>query len=171
MTILKFGFDRDICIGCAACEVACKIENEVPLGIRRRKVVAVEKGEYPEVEKYFVSMACMHCNNPPCQAVCPVKTISKRDDDGIVLVNKNKCIGCGYCLYACPFGAPQFPETGLFGSKGKMDKCTFCTQRIDRGEKPACVTACTTKALIVGNASKLETRKRERAARKLISIA
>lgn len=164
----KFLFDSDICIGCAACEVACKIENEVPIGIRRRQVVTVEKGEYPNVEKYFASMACMHCSTPPCLAACPAKAISKRED-GLVLVDKNKCIGCGYCAWACPYGAPQFGTSGEVGA-GIMDKCTFCVQRIDRGEKPACATACPTKALIAEDVSKLETLKRERVARKLILI-
>jgi DMSO reductase iron-sulfur subunit len=170
MTNWKFLFDSDICIGCAACEVACKIENEVPLGRRRREVVTVEKGEYPNVKKYFASMACMHCATPPCLTACPVKAISKRED-GLVLVDKDKCIGCGYCAWACPYGAPQLGTSGETGKLATMDKCTFCVQRIDRGEKPACVTACTTKALIAGDASELETIKRERAARKLISIA
>jgi formate dehydrogenase iron-sulfur subunit len=127
-------------------------------------VVTIEKGEYPDVNRYFVSMACMHCTAPPCMAVCPVKAINKRED-GLVLVDKEKCIGCGYCLYACPFGAPQFETSSIFGSKGKMDKCTFCVQRIDRGEKPACTSACTTKALIAGDTSELERIKRERVAR------
>src|SRR5258708_14952047 len=70
-------------------------------------------------------MACMHCTDAPCAAVCPVVCIYPTED-GVVLHNKDLCIGCGYCFYACPFGAPQYPKVGNFGSRGKMDKCTYC---------------------------------------------
>src|SRR3982074_3771784 len=122
MARMKFLCDADRCIDCNACVTACKNENEVPWGINRRRVVTINDGKPGERS---VSMACMHCTDAPCAAVCPVKCIYPTED-GIVLHSKDLCIGCGYCFYACPFGAPQYPQVGNFGSRGKMDKCTYC---------------------------------------------
>lgn len=147
---------KEDCINCKACEVTCKIRNDVPIGVgvRRRQVIEIEEGEFPNVTKKFVSMACMHCEKPFCEIACPVKAISKRAD-GVVLNDKDRCIGCGYCGWACPFGAPQYPETGDL--KGIMDKCTYCVipfhqkdeagNPIIRPAEPACGTDCTTGAL------------------------
>jgi formate dehydrogenase iron-sulfur subunit len=113
----------------------------------------------------------MHCNDAPCAKVCPVDCFYIRED-GIVLHDKNKCIGCGYCLYACPFGAPQFEREGVFGAKGVMDKCTMCAggpietnsekerhtygqNRIAEGKVPMCAAMCSTKALLVGESEKI----------------
>src|SRR3954451_11756147 len=122
MARMKFLCDADRCIDCNACVTACKNENEVPWGINRRRVVTINDGKPGERS---VSMACMHCSDAPCAAVCPVSCIFPTPD-GVVLHSKDICIGCGYCFYACPFGAPQYPQVGNFGSRGKMDKCTFC---------------------------------------------
>src|ERR1700756_4746488 len=122
MARMKFLCDADRCIDCNACVTACKNENEVPWGINRRRVVTINDGKPGERS---VSMACMHCTDPPCAAVCPVTCIFPTED-GIALHSKDLCIGCGYCFYACPFGAPQYPQVGNFGSRGKMDKCTYC---------------------------------------------
>ena len=122
MARMKFLCDADRCIDCNACVTACKNENEVPWGINRRRVVTINDGKPGERS---VSMACMHCTDAPCAAVCPVNCIFSTDD-GVVLHSKDLCIGCGYCFYACPFGAPQYPKVGNFGSRGKMDKCTYC---------------------------------------------
>ncbi len=120
------------------------------------------------VKKSSTSVACMHCTDAPCQQVCPVDCFYIRAD-GVVLHDKEKCIGCGYCLYACPFGAPQFPRDGAFGTKGAMDKCTMCAggpfatnshhefelygqNRIAEGKVPVCAAMCSTKALLVGDA-------------------
>ena len=94
----------------------------MPWGINRRRVVTINDGKPGERS---VSMACMHCTDAPCQAVCPVNCFYTTAD-GVVLHSKDLCIGCGYCFYACPFGAPQYPRVGNFGSRGKMDKCTYC---------------------------------------------
>lgn len=127
-----------------------------------------------------ISVACMHCSDAPCMAVCPANCFY-RTDDGIVLHNKDACIGCGYCLYACPFGAPQFPKKGAFGSRGKMDKCTFCaggpeenhseaerqkygSNRIAEGKLPMCAELCATKALLAGDAEIVSNIFRERVA-------
>jgi formate dehydrogenase iron-sulfur subunit len=110
----------------------------------------------------------MHCSDAPCAAVCPVDCFYTTDD-GVVLHDKDICIGCGYCFYACPFGAPQFPTDGAFASRGKMDKCTFCaggplednsseefrkygSNRVAEGKLPACAEMCATKALLAGDA-------------------
>jgi len=117
MARMKFLCDADRCIECNACSVACKNEHQVPWGIVRRRVVTINDGQPGEKS---VSIACMHCNDAPCAAVCPVSCIYQTDI-GVVLHNKDTCIGCGYCFYACPFGAPQFPRTSNFGTRGKMD--------------------------------------------------
>ncbi len=171
MVTYKFLFDADLCIGCSACEVACKIKNEVPVGSRRRGVVEIERGKYPNVQKYSVSLACMHCADPSCMAACPTRAISKRED-GIVLNDKSKCIGCGYCSWACPFGAPQFLGGGSsFTLSGKMDKCTFCVLPFEGGEQkepnPRCAALCTTKALHAGDASEIDEIYRKRIAARL----
>ena len=122
MARMKFLCDADRCIECNACVTACKNEHEVPWGINRRRVVTINDGLPGERS---VSMACMHCTDAPCAAVCPVDCFYTTDD-AVVLHSKDTCIGCGYCFYACPFGAPQYPKVGNFGTRGKMDKCTYC---------------------------------------------
>jgi formate dehydrogenase iron-sulfur subunit len=122
MARMKFLCDAERCIECNACVTACKNEHEVPWGINRRRVVTINDGKPGERS---ISVACMHCSDAPCMAVCPVDCFYQTDE-GVVLHSKDLCIGCGYCFYACPFGAPQFPQAGNFGSRGKMDKCTFC---------------------------------------------
>ena len=108
MARMKFLCDADRCIECNACVTACKNEHEVPWGINRRRVVTINDGKPGERS---VSMACMHCTDAPCAAVCPVTCIFSTDE-GVVLHSKDLCIGCGYCFYACPFGAPQYPRVG-----------------------------------------------------------
>jgi formate dehydrogenase iron-sulfur subunit len=122
MARMKFLCDAERCIECNACVTACKNEHEVPWGVNRRRVVTIQDGKPGERS---ISVACMHCSDAPCMAVCPVDCFYQTDQ-GVVLHSKDLCIGCGYCFYACPFGAPQFPQAGNYGSRGKMDKCTFC---------------------------------------------
>ncbi|MFK5882014.1 MAG: formate dehydrogenase FDH3 subunit beta [Sulfurospirillum sp.] len=166
MARMKFYCDEGRCIECLGCAVACEEANELSVGISRRKVVTVNEGM--EGQEFSVSVACMHCTDAPCEQVCPVDCFYIRDD-GIVLHDKTICIGCGYCLYACPFGAPQFPKDGAFGTRGVMDKCTMCAggpeptnsikerelygqNRIAEGKVPMCAAVCSTNALIVGDA-------------------
>jgi formate dehydrogenase iron-sulfur subunit len=172
---MKFLCDAERCIECNACVTACKNEHEVPWGVNRRRVVTINDGEPGERS---ISVACMHCSDAPCATVCPVDCFYTTDD-GVVLHDKDICIGCGYCFYACPFGAPQFPETGAFGSKGKMDKCTFCAggpepdmsaeenrkygrNRLAEGKLPLCAEMCATKALLGGDGDRISDIFRER---------
>jgi len=173
---MKFFPDTRRCIECGGCEVACKNVNNVPPGIFRIRVLTVNEGEPGETN---VPVPCMHCTDAPCVAVCPVDALFARVD-GIVQVNKETCIGCGYCLYACPFGAPQFPKSSvLFGSRGVMDKCTYCSggpvaahsdkerrlygsNRIAEGKLPACASFCATQALVAGDAEFVDAVVQER---------
>ena len=132
MARMKFLCDAERCIECNGCVVACKNEHEVPWGVNRRRVVVLDDGVPGEKS---ISVACMHCTDAPCAAVCPVDCFYTTDD-GIVLHDKDLCIGCGYCFYACPFGAPQYPQKEAFGVRGKMDKCTFCALAVRRRTTP-----------------------------------
>lgn len=169
MARMKFYCDDNLCIACNGCIVACKEAHEVPVGVNRRRVVTINEGMIGQ--EVSMSVACMHCTDAPCQQVCPTDCFYIRAD-GIVLHDKEKCIGCGYCLYACPFGAPQFPQDGPFGTKGKMDKCTFCAggpeethsakefdkygqNRIAEGKVPMCASMCSTKALLAGDSDEV----------------
>ena len=143
--------DLTKCTGCHTCEVACKMENNTPpilsplllespysaVQVNWRRVLEIESGRYPNVKRSFYTMSCHHCAQPACMASCPVGAITKRDKDGVVLIDQTACIGCKYCAAACPYGAPQFNE-----NTGLMEKCTFCVHRIDVGLEPACVTSC-----------------------------
>jgi len=150
---LAFHVDISNCTGCKACQVACKDKNNLPVGVRWRRVFQYEGGDWMEqngqmvasnVYAYAVSAACMHCQNPVCVQVCPAAAISKRED-GIVLIDQDKCIGCRYCSWACPYGAPQFNE-----DMGVMSKCNMCYDLVDKGERPACVEACPSRAMDFG---------------------
>lgn len=176
MARMKFFCDENRCIECHACSVGCSQAHDLPVGISRRKVVTMNEGRVGL--EFSLSVSCMHCTDAPCEQVCPVDCFYIRED-GIVLHDKDKCIGCGYCLYACPFGAPQFPKDGAFGVKGVMDKCTMCAggpeetnseeertkygqNRIAEGKVPICASACSTNALLVGDAQKVSEVYRER---------
>ena len=175
MARMKFLCDADRCIECNACVTACKNENDVPWGINRRRVITLNDGKPGERS---VSMACMHCVDPPCAAVCPVDCFYQTAD-AVVLHSKDICIGCGYCFYACPFGAPQYPRVGNFGSRGKMDKCTYCAggpeadltqaeyvkygaNRLAEGKLPLCAEMCSTKSLLAGDGEIIAQIYRER---------
>ena len=160
-----FYFDSDLCVKCHACEIACKTWNEVETGPRWREVVKVESGSFPNVKAMNVSMACMHCGDAPCRNACPVGAITKRAEDGIVVVDENTCIGCGFCVWACPFNAPQ-----LTAMAGKMQKCNFCqTPGMERPlDMPrACEEVCPTGAIKAGSLAQMAQQNREKVARKL----
>lgn len=131
-----FLFEEKRCVGCKACAVACKVKNNLAVGVNFRKVDSFEAeigGRYVE---RFISHACMHCADPECARVCPTLAYTK-NDEGIVLHDKNLCVGCGYCTYACPYGAISIDPVIK-----KAVKCDMCVDLIKKGEEPACVRGC-----------------------------
>jgi formate dehydrogenase iron-sulfur subunit len=148
-------FDATRCIDCRACMVACSVENQVEYDKTRIWVAGVGlKGTYPELDRATMVYHCMHCAEPDCLSACPVGAYHKRTD-GPVEYNKDKCIGCRYCMNACPFGVPHFDYDKGVIDGAFIDKCTFCPQRIDVGEEPACVATCPTDALEYGERDEL----------------
>lgn len=153
-----FYFDSSSCSGCKACQVACKDKNGLETGVLWRRVYEVAGGEWlqmgkawePHVFAYNLSIACNHCEKPICLEVCPAGAYSKRGD-GIVLLDTGRCLGCHYCEWACPYGAPQYDA-----KSGQMTKCNFCFDLIDAGLPPACVAACPLRALDYGDQAELE---------------
>ena len=157
-------FDATRCIDCRACMVACSVENQIENDKTRIWVAGVGvKGIYPELDRATMVYHCMHCNEPDCLSACPVGAYSKRPD-GPVEYNKDKCIGCRYCMNACPFGVPHFDYDKGVIEGAFIDKCTFCPQRIDVGEEPACVATCPTDALEYGERDELLAKAHERIA-------
>lgn len=138
--------DLDRCTGCHACTVACAQENNLALGAFWTRVNHVgPRGKFPDLEMYFLPIACQHCAEPACVKACPTGASYQRAD-GIVVIERAKCIGCQSCLKACPYGARHFDEKAQ-----KVEKCTLCAHLIDRGDKPACVKTCTTRARVFGD--------------------
>ena len=135
------------CIGCQACTVACKLQNNIPEGQYRTQSPAIgPTGTYPNVHMYFEKEACQMCQDAPCVHVCPTKA-SHYNEAGLVLVDIDKCVGCKYCITACPYHA-RF----LNKETGTADKCTFCYEtRVAKGEQPACVSTCVGGALSFGD--------------------
>jgi tetrathionate reductase subunit B len=147
---MQYGMLIDVrrCIGCHSCTVACKSEHDVPAGVNRSWVEYVEKGEYPNVSRSFLPRLCNHCSEPQCVSVCPTGATYKRPEDGIVVIDSGVCIGCKYCIQACPYDARFLnPHTGF------ADKCDFCIDRVSNGLVPACVETCIGGARIFGDVS------------------
>lgn len=133
------------CIGCQACTVACEMENAVPTGKFRTIVNNYELADQGKTHNVVLPRLCNHCENPPCIPVCPVQATYQRAD-GIVVVDNTRCVGCGYCVQACPYDARFInPETQT------ADKCTFCVHRVEAGLLPACVETCVGGARIFGD--------------------
>lgn len=166
MTRYAFYFDASGCSGCKACQMACKDRHDLPPGVRWRRVYEVSGGGWERREgawlssvfAYNVSMACNHCDRPICVEVCPTAAMTRRED-GLVLLDPDRCMGCRYCEWACPYGAPQYDAAA-----GVMTKCTFCVDELERGRPPACVAACPLRVLDFGELSELEARYGEGAA-------
>ncbi len=167
MTQLALVIDLNVCVGCHACVTSCKEWNtsgeagaladfnpygKDPTGTFFNRVQTFEVGEYPNTQTVHFPKSCLHCEDPPCVPVCPTGASYKRAEDGIVLVDYDKCIGCKYCAWACPYGVRELDER-----QQVMKKCTLCVDRIydmsleafDR--KPACVKACPTSARLFGD--------------------
>ena len=148
-----FFLNVQICTGCKTCMVACKDKNDLYPGIRWRRVVEYCGGQWvslpdgtfrQDVFGYYISVSCNHCDNPICVEVCPTGAMNQ-DENGIVTVNQTRCMGCRYCEWACPYSAPQYnPGTH------QMSKCNLCRDELETGGMPACVAACPTRALILG---------------------
>jgi DMSO reductase iron-sulfur subunit len=146
MTQYAILLDLDKCVGCHSCTVACKIENDVQLGRFWSKVHQIgPNGTFPDVDMYFLPVLCQHCADPECVRVCPTGASAKRED-GIVLVDHDICIGCQYCVLACPYGVRVFNEEA-----GVIEKCTLCAHLVERGDQPACVKTCIGKARTFGD--------------------
>ncbi|WP_251342918.1 4Fe-4S dicluster domain-containing protein [Haloplanus halophilus] len=169
--------DVEACIDCGGCVVACnrtwdtpKDEQRISVstmlegqegaqGLNAHSARALEQNRSPG--ETSVPMQCYHCENAPCVSVCPTDSLFKKED-GFVQVQDDLCVGCQYCLSACPFGAPQFPESDdgaarIFGTGGTMDKCTMCEERQDVGKGPACAEECSTDAILVGDADQISS--------------
>ena len=136
----------DRCTGCFGCEVACKMENGVALGERWSKVFTVGPvGEYPDMTRYALPTMCQQCENAPCVSVCPTGA-SYRDGNDVVLVDKEKCIGCKYCMMACPYGVRSWNA-----AESVVEKCTLCAHLSKNGELPMCVRTCSAGARFYGD--------------------
>ncbi|RWB32233.1 MAG: 4Fe-4S dicluster domain-containing protein [Mesorhizobium sp.] len=173
MTRLAMVLNLDRCIGCWACAIACKQENSIGEGLWWQKVATVggasldtSSGVFPDIQKHYQPRNCFHCADAPCIPVCPTGAIVKRPD-GIVQILQELCVGCGKCEPACPFDAiemnvvaPKLPE-GLENGHGAaevaprvagvVEKCSFCSHRVDAGRDPACVAACPTQVITFGD--------------------
>jgi len=154
-----FTFDASACSGCKTCQEACKDKNNLPIGLLWRRVIEVSGGEWHiagsawenSVFAYNLSIACNHCTHPKCAGVCPVDAYTVRPD-GIVLIDSSRCMGCDYCAWACPYGAPQYDS-----ESGTMTKCDFCYDRLDAGMPPSCVAACPLRVLDYETIEELST--------------
>lgn len=174
MTRYGMAIDTLFCVGCDQCSVACKVEHNLPDGVwwtRARTssdpdgfACGRPEGTYPNLKSSWYTSACQHCDNPPCLEVCPTGATVKRED-GIVVVDQSVCIGCKSCIAACPYDARTLlegePAWALEFPVGDQEapehiaqtteKCTFCVERIDRGERPACVDVCQAVARYFGD--------------------
>lgn len=171
MTRYAIAINKQRCIGCHTCALACKMSNNVPDGMLWNRVLTEGAdvvdgavGTYPNLSRSFLPVACQHCENPACLKVCPTGATYK-DECGRVEIDYDKCIGCRMCMAACPYNARTFnwnepvrSAGGGYGeaavperSRGVMEKCTMCKERVDRGDKPMCVAACPPRARVFGD--------------------
>ena len=166
---MRYGMVIDLkrCVGCNACTLACRPKNGTPAGIHYHRVEKREVGKYPTARMEFTPIPCMHCQQPACLDVCPTGATYKRSD-GLVLIDQNICIGCRYCVLACPYEARQLLARieNYFGfdmktpyeimkhsdlDVGTAVKCDFCAGRLEEGLMPACVDTCPTQARTFGD--------------------
>jgi len=139
--------DLNRCTGCDSCVAACKHENGIGLGVYRNSVKRVgPSGTWPYIEQYWLPVQCQQCENAACVEVCPTGAAYRDEATGLVLQDKDACIGCQLCMPACPFGVRWYDE-----DNGIIEKCTCCIQRLEKGQKPACVAICCTGARLYGD--------------------
>lgn len=179
---VRWGFLVDLrrCVGCNGCAVACKTEFDVRLGRFRNGVITYDSGTYPDAKRDFVPWICNHCKKPPCLAKCPVEPVKAslefpsgekaeywaratyQRPDGLVLVDQERCVGCGECVKSCPYNARYLDPVKAAGgdpasvglsiaSPKASDKCSLCIHRMENGVVPACVNTCQADARLVGN--------------------
>jgi tetrathionate reductase subunit B len=138
--------DQERCVGCQSCTIACKSEWDVPNGFSRTRVRQTGTvGQFPKLATAFYVSQCNHCDRPTCVPACPTGA-TYQEENGIVRVHRDLCIGCGACVVACPYGA-RYINSGI----GKVDKCDFCASRLEKGLEPACVSTCPAHAKIFGD--------------------
>jgi len=147
-----FVVDMTRCTGCKACMIACKDKHNLEVPVNWRRVVEYSGGTWikegdcfrQDIFSYYLSLSCNHCQDPACVQSCPT-TAMHENEAGIVTVDPHKCVGCGYCQWVCPYGAPQLDEVNKI-----MTKCDFCQDEQEQGRQPACIAACPTRALNFG---------------------
>ncbi len=137
--------DSRKCINCKACVVACRAEHDVPLEKSRNWINEDTRGTYPRLMAAFEPEQCHHCADPACVRVCPTGA-SRQRPDGVVVIQEEDCVGCRYCMIACPYDARFFRE-----DRGVVEKCDLCARRLDRGELPACVETCPSRVRAFGD--------------------
>ena len=150
---IAFFVDATRCINCKTCEVACREVSNTGGSRRLRRVRSFEGGDFPQVFAYNISMSCNHCEHPICVEHCPTGAYSKRTSDGIVVHNPKRCIGCRYCTWLCPYGAPQYDP-----KEGTVRKCNLCLDQIEEGDTPVCVASCPMRAIEIGSLEEIATR-------------
>ncbi|MDR1421572.1 MAG: 4Fe-4S dicluster domain-containing protein, partial [Coriobacteriales bacterium] len=170
---LGFVIDTGRCIGCHTCSITCKIENNIPDTNSWNRILTIggnvldtPAGVYPNVTMSFIPLACQHCENPACTRVCPVGATYKREEDGVVIQDYDKCIGCRMCIAACPYTGvrsfnweePTYSIDVVLGDrevpthqKHVVEKCTMCVHRLAKVEEPACISACPARARYFGD--------------------
>lgn len=147
---LGFYYNAAICTGCKGCQIACKDTNDLKVGELYRRVYSFEGGTFPNVWGYYLSIGCNHCENPKCAENCPTGSIYKREKDGLVVQDQDKCIGCKMCTWSCPYEQPQYLE-----ELGKCGKCDGCADLVDQGLNPVCVDSCPMRAIEFGDIEEL----------------
>ena len=167
----KLGMTIDLkrCMGCHTCAVGCKMQNNVPMGMLWNRILTqggeemdTARGDFPDLQKSWMPLACLHCENAPCVKVCPTGA-TFTDAEGRVLINYDRCIGCRYCMAACPYNVrvfnwqkpvrqPDFSYGDVAARPvGVMEKCSLCVERTSKGTEPRCVEVCPAKARMFGD--------------------